>query len=278
MGRSYHPVPGGVISWGFTREAGIRLVLAIGALLPALLFCPARAQNGAAANGPSVAFAPVTVVPIPLQSTSGRFSSLNPAKRRTCSNKKVTGRVVSAHLVMVDEPFCGRGQSSNVLVNVALSNPADAMQMVVGRRVEIVANFKNAEENRTAEFYADYLIAEKARIVAADPAAAPAPAFTSYMMCQPPELDTLARQLGRELCVQSTIVENLAATRPALETAARVPEDAPPDTGDPNAITCRPDRERSDIHLPAIACARGSYWAWYNIKWRDFQYSTPAPP
>jgi hypothetical protein len=254
----------------------------IGALLPILFFCPTvvLAQNPVPA-GPPVAFPQVTAVPIPFQSTSGRFSSLNPTNRRNCPNRKVLGRVVSTRLIMVKEKFCGRGLSGNVLVNVELSNLADVAQMVVGRGVAITANLKSAEEARTAEFYADYLIAEKAKLVAADPPAAPASAFTSYMMCQPPEMDAFVRQLGRELCVQSTIVANLAVTRLALETAAHATAKvAPTDdvSGDPNAIVCRPDLERSDVHLSAIACARGSYWVWYQTKWRDRLFLTPAPP
>lgn len=252
----------------------MRLILAAGAL--SLLCAPVLAQVGA--PGSPVAFAPVTAVPIPLQSTSGRFSSLNPTNRRNCPNKQITGRVVSARLIMVDETSCGRGQSGNVLVNVELNNPADTAQMVVGNRITITAAFKSAEEARTDRFYADYLIAEKAKLVAANPRAAPAPAFTSYMICQPPELDALAGQLGRELCVQSTL---LAANRPALEAAARAPANLSPTdevSGDPNAIICRPDFERSDLHLSALACARGSYWIWYEAKWRYRLFWTFAPP
>jgi hypothetical protein len=238
---------------------------------------PALAQAPA---GP-VAFAPVTGVPIPFQSVSGRFSSLNPIHRRTCMTGKVTGRVVSSRLIMVDQRFCGPGQSDNVLVNVEFSNPADAGQMIVGRRVTIAATFTSAEEDRNAVFYALYLIAPKAVLVSADPPGPPAPAFTSYMICQPPELDVLAGKLGHELCVQNTIVANLGVTGPALETAARAPTNVPMQdaaSGDPNAITCQLDLERSDIHLPAIACARDSYWDWYKTKWRDYLFQTPAPP
>jgi len=250
----------------------MRLILAAAAL-PMLFHSTALAAQ---AGGP-VAFAQVTALPIPLQSISGRFSSLNPVNRRNCPTKQVTGRVVSAHLIMVSESFCGPGQSGNVLVNVAFANPADTAQMVVGRGVTITASFKSAEEDRTSVFYAKYLIAEKAKLVAADPPAAPAPAFTSYMICQPPELDALAGKLGGELCVQNTILANLAVTGAALETAARAPASAA-DSGDPNAIICLRDLERSDIHLSAIACARGSYWGWYQTKWRDYLFSTAAPP
>src|SRR4051812_37925601 len=226
----------------------MRLILAIGALL--LLVRPASvlAQAGApAAAGPSVAFPQVTGVPIPLQSVSGRFSSLNPLNQHKCPYRRVSGRVVSPRLLLVREMSCGRPGHDNVLVNVQFSNPADAAQMVTGRRVTITADFKNAEEDRDPIFVAEFLIAEKAKVVAADPvdrSAPPPQAFTSYMICQPPELDALAGQLGRELCVQSTLLANLTVAGPALETAARAPaklapQDAVP--GDPNAISCRLD-------------------------------------
>ena len=263
----------------------MRLTLAMGAML--MLACPAPvlAQDGAPGGARSpVAFPQVTGVPIPLQSVSGRFSSLNPLNQRNCPYKKASGRVVSPSLILVKEMVCGRPGHDNLLVNVELSNPADAAQMVTGRHVVITGRFKSAEEDRDPVFVAGFLIAEKAELVAGDPidlSAPPAQAFTSYMMCQPPELDALARQLGSELCVQSTIVANLTATGPALETAARgpakvSPEDAVP--GDPDAISCRLDPGVSDRHLSAIACARNSYWAWYQAKWRDPMSSIPAPP
>jgi hypothetical protein len=103
----------------------------------------------------------------------------------------------------------------------------------------------------------------------------------SYMLCQPPELDALATQLGSELCVQSTLLANLTVTGPALEMAARTPAKlSPGDTvsGDPNAISCRLDPGLSGLHLQAIACARGSYWAWYKAGWGRPSPTTLAPP
>jgi hypothetical protein len=183
---------------------------------------------------------------------------------------------------MVKDMNCGRPGHDNVLVNVQFSNPADAAQMVTGRRVTITARFKSAQEDRDPLFFAEYLIAEKAALVAGDPPdRSGAQAFTSYMVCQPPELDALAAQLGHELCAQSTLVENLTVTGPELKTAARAPANASPEDtvpGDASAITCRLDPKRSDAHLPAVACARGSYWAWYKTKWSDPLSPIPAPP
>jgi hypothetical protein len=255
-------------------------ILVIGALLPVLLLGSAHALAQPA--GPAVAFAPVTGAAV--QSASGRFTSLNPPNRRNCPYKQLTGRVVSPRLIMVKTMNCGRRGHDNVLVNVQLSNPADAAQMVTGRRVVIAGRFKSALEDRDPLFFAEFLIAENAKLVGADPIdrSAPAPqAFTSYMMCQPPELDALATRLGRDLCVQSTLVANHVATGPALEMAARTPANASPtDTvsGDPNAVSCRLDPKRSDAQLPAIACARNSSWAWYREKWPDPLSPTPAPP
>lgn len=261
----------------------MRFPPAAGALLLLLCPAPALAQNTAPA-GPSATFGQVTAAPIPLHSASGRFSSLNPLNQHDCRERRVSGRVVSPRLILVDELRCGRPGHDNVLVNVLFSNPADAAQMVTGRRVTITANFKGAEEDRDPVFVAEFLIADNAKLAAVDPrdrSAPPLPAFTSYMLCQPPELDALATKLGHDLCVQSTIVANLAATSAALETAARAPAKLPPQDavpGDPNAISCRLDPGVSDRHLPAIACARNSYWAWYSEKWHNPLSSTPAPP
>lgn len=258
-------------------------ILVIGALLPLSFFCCAQAlaQAGGAA-GPPVAFAPVTGAP--LLSASGRFSSINPPSQLGCGHERLTGRVISPSLIMVKEMDCGRRGHDNVLVNVQFSNPADAAQMVPGRRVSITGALKSAEEDRDPLFYAEYLIADDAKFVGGDPLGHSAPsgkAFTSYMMCQPPELDALAKQIGNELCVQSTVVADLPQTGPALEAAARAPAQlSPTDTvpGDPNAISCRLDPKRSDAQLPAIACARNSYWTWYQAKWPAPWSSIPAPP
>jgi hypothetical protein len=253
-------------------QAGIALILLLGAK-------PALAQPGAPA--PPVSFAQVTGVPVPLESASGRFSSLNPLDQAGCARERLTGRVVSPRLIMVKQISCGLPGHDNVLVNVELADPADAAQMVVGRHVSITATLKSAEEFRDALFDAEFLIAEKAEFVSGDPLALPAPAFTSYMLCQAPELDPLAAELGRELCVQNTILADLAAAAPALKAAAQAPAKLSPTDAVPGAreaISCRLDPRVSDRNLPAIACARNSYWAWYRAKWRDPRSSTPAPP
>ena len=251
----------------------------IALLLP---FCAADAVAQGAGPGGPVAFAPVTALPDPLQSISGRFNSLNPQGRHACPVDQVTGRVVSARLIMVEALPCGQKETGNLLVNVLLRNPEDAAHMVAGRQVTVKGKFESAEERRSGPFTAFFLIAENAELAGGDSAGGPAPAepvFTSSMLCQPPELDALAAKLGSDLCVQSTLVADLAATGPALETAARAAANGSrPASGDANAITCRPDRERSALHLKAIACARNSYWAWYNDTGRDLALLKPAPP
>lgn len=230
---------------------------------------------------PPVTFPQVTA--IALHSVSGRFSSLSPPIRSDCPYEQVSGRVVSPSLILVKQMVCGRPGHDNLLVNVEFANPGDAAQMVTGRHVLITARFKRAEEDRDDTFVAGFLIAENARLVMGDPvdpSAPPAQAFTSYMICQPPQLDALADRLGHDLCVQSTVVANLAATAPALERAARLPDKVSPEdavAGDPGAISCRLDPGVSDRNLSAIACARNSYWAWYRAKHRELT-STPAPP
>src|SRR3954471_10263924 len=114
----------------------MKLILSTGALI-LLLSANALAQG-------AVAFAPVTGLPTPLQSVSGRFSSLNPPNRRNCPFDMVTGRVVSPHLVLADEAACGQKETGNVLVNVELADPADAAQMVVGRRFTVKGKFISA--------------------------------------------------------------------------------------------------------------------------------------
>src|SRR4051812_21544226 len=122
----------------------MRLVRAGGALLLFVCSTFLMAQGGNPAAGPPVAsFAPVTGTPIPVLSASGRFSSLNPPNRLNCPYDKVTGRVVSPRLIMVKEMNCGRAGHDNVLVNVQLANPADAAEMVTGRRVTITGKFKS---------------------------------------------------------------------------------------------------------------------------------------
>ncbi|MBV9550196.1 MAG: hypothetical protein JO256_11045 [Alphaproteobacteria bacterium] len=251
----------------------MRLTPAIFALIH--FCCPALAQ------APPVAFAPVTGVPVPLQSVSGRFSSLNPLNQHACPEKRVSGRIVSPRLILVRDLDCGRPGHDNLLINVQLANPADAARMVPGARAVITGTFKSAEEDRDPVFVAEFLIAQQAQLVSVDRTTAPAPPFTSYMLCQPPELDALATRLGSELCVQNTLLTNLADTSSLLEIAARAPaklapQDAMP--GDAGAISCRLDPGVSDRNLSSIACARNSYWSWYQRKWHDPLFSDPAPP
>jgi hypothetical protein len=255
------------------------------ALLLTIWLSPASlAQNGAPpATVPSVAFPQVTEIPVPFQSISGRWNALNPPSRHICPFSQVTGRVISARLILVDGLACYQGaQTANVLVNLELADLADAAQMVTGRRVVVKASFKFAQEFRAAmDGWANYLIAEKAELVAGDPRGAPAPAFMSYMLCQPPELDALAREPGSKLCVQSKLLANLKTTGPALEAAARTPANlAPDDTvpGDAEAISCRLDPGLSGLHLQAVACARNSYWVWYKEGWGIPAPTRLAPP
>ena len=93
---------------------------------------------------------------------------------------------------------CGEPGHDNLPVNVKLSNPADAVQMVTGRHVVITGRFKSAQEDHDP---VDFLIADSAELVTEDPidpSAPPAQAFTSYMMCQPPELELALHGLMAE--------------------------------------------------------------------------------
>jgi hypothetical protein len=246
-----------------------------------LLVCPVPAL--AEDSAPPITFPQVTNIPVPFQSISGRWSALNPHLRSSCRFNQVLGRAVSTRLILVKELDCGQGaQIDDVLVNVELSDPADTVQMIRGRRVVVKGQFHLAREYRAAmSGWANYFIAEKAALVAGDPRGAPAPAFMSYMVCQPPELDALAVQLGHELCVQSTLLADLTQARPALETAARAPAKLSPDDkvpGDADTISCRLDPGLSDPQLQAVACARGGYWAWYKAGWGKPVPAGLAPP
>jgi len=96
------------------------------------------------------------------------------------------------------------------------------------------------------------------------------------------ELAALANLPGGELCVKITLVIYEVATGLALEVAAKAAMKISPGdlvSGDPAAITCRLDPERSDAELSAITCARNNYWVWWRAKWfNPSGISTTGPP
>ncbi len=266
-----------------------------------MLVCSAGlAQDGAPANK-DVTFPSATApLPAPYLSCSGRFNSLNPPVLNICRNSSVTGRVVTPRLIRMGRFGCmvpggaastsrlssgTNGQSlDNCLMDLEFSDPADAARMVAGNRVTIEGNFIDAFEYH-GSYPVNFLIAKNAKIVGGDLSTGPAtsvPDTPSFMLCQPPQLDALAGRLGRELCVQSSLVANLKETGVALEAAASAPMPGPPSqaaSGDPAAITYRIDPEHSDAHLTALACARNNYWAWWVGKQADpVGYGRPAPP
>lgn len=264
---------------------------------PASVFAPDAAPAApTGATGQGVTFSPATQpLPAPFLSCSGRFSSLNPPVLSICRNSRVTGRVLTTRSIRVGQFECevlGSRSTSGTngmtldrcLMNVELNDPADAAKMVIGKDVTISGDFTDAFENHGG-YPVNYLIAKNAKIMGSEqsgPPDAPAQASTSVMECQPPQLDGLASELGRELCVQSTLVSNLNVIGPALAAAARAPLPGPPRdaaSGDPSTITCRIDPEHSDAHLTAIACARNNYWAWWVRKQQNpVGYGIEAPP
>lgn len=221
-----------------------------------------------------------------LLSGSGRFSVIDPQYQVTCHVSSVAGRVVSHRLIYMKDDFdCNKDQygfnGHGMLVNIELADPADAAKMVPGTAVIAKGTVKNAMEKHNG--YSVYFIfVENARVTAIGPDVDPQYANFTYMNCQPPELDALAKQLGRELCVQSTLVTNLAATGQALEGAAHAPAKMSPGdqvSGDPAAITCRLDPERTDAELSAMTCARNNYWVWWRAKrFNPSGISTTGPP
>jgi hypothetical protein len=262
--------------------------LTIAALL--LFFHPAAApaQSDGTPTTEQTAVLP-SISQDPLASTSGRFSSINPRRPLNCRNPRVVGRVVSPQLIQLNEFGClgqefalqGCCALVNVLMNVELQESRDVPQMIVGRTVAIKADFKLARESH-GNYLVFFLVAQNAALIAGDPPGPPAPPFTSFMVCQPPELNALARALGRELCVQSSVMATLNETGPALERAARaLVQKTPADkaSDDDDAITCHDDPERSDADLSTIACALRNYWSWWRMKQIQGQkFTRPAPP
>ena len=218
-----------------------------------------------------------------LLSGSGRFSAINPTNQVTCGEFSVAGHVISRNLIyMIDNFDCARGfRGHGMLVNVELADPADAAKMIPGSAVVAQGTIKNAIENHNG-YTVYFIFVENARVTPFGTEVDPNYANFNYMNCQPPELDALAKQLGHELCVQNTLVTNLAATGQALEAAAHAPVKmlpGDPVSGDPAAITCRLDPERSDAELSAMTCARNNYWVWWRAKWfNPSGISTTGPP
>jgi hypothetical protein len=261
------------------------------ATLLLMLFCPGivLAQNSVP-NSPPVSFPSVTQpLPRPLLSASGRFSSLSPPNKVNCRMSVASGRVASTRLIRVSNFDCNdtgergfRGCCS--LMNVEFSDPADAAKMVAGRQVSIRGRFTSAYEDH-GSYPVHYLIVQGATIQSSDPEDGPpnpALAGPSFMICQPQEMDTLANKLGRELCVQSSLLADLDVTSPVIEVAAGTAAQnslGNAASGDPAAISCRLDPEHTDAHLQsAVACARNRYWAWWAVKQRNPRsFSQPAP-
>ena len=71
---------------------------AVAGLLIVLSCCGAALAQ--TPDGSPIALPPVTAAPLPLLSTSGRFSSLNPPGQDLCGYGDVTGHVVSTHLIL----------------------------------------------------------------------------------------------------------------------------------------------------------------------------------
>jgi hypothetical protein len=161
----------------------------------------------------------------------------------------------------------------DVTMNVRLADPADAGKMQPGKIVRLGGNFLVTRERR-----ADYLTVENAKVLEIDPLTTEEPTKTlSILLCQPPQLVALSKELGRRLCVQSDIVANLNVTGPDLHAATRslMGRGARNElSDDPNAITCQ---KRVYVRLPSsVTCAFNSYWK----SWVSQQMNSPmgGPP
>ena len=93
--------------------------------------------------------------------------------------------------------------------------------------------------------------------------AGPVSTQTGNLVCGP-ELIGLSKELGRNLCVQRSIVANLSVTGPALDAAARALVEHPigyNPSRDPDAITCRQTEHPAGSRLPPyLSCGYNSYW------------------
>ena len=87
---------------------------------------------------------------------------------------------------------------------------------------------------------------------------------SNRIVCEAPELTALSGKLGRNLCVQKSIVANLSVTGPALHTAARALLEHPigyNPSRDPDAITCRQDSTQTGTRLPPVmTCGYNRDW------------------
>jgi hypothetical protein len=98
----------------------------------------------------------------------------------------------------------------------------------------------------------------------------------SPIICDPPQLDTLSREVvktqRKQLCVQKDILENLQATGADLAVAARTFHPFPEAEG-ANAITCRnpPLGFGNRFRQPPWICA-------FNKYWRELDYALRHQP
>jgi beta-lactamase regulating signal transducer with metallopeptidase domain len=107
------------------------------------------------------------------------------------------------------------------------------------------------------------------------------------VVCQTPELVTLSKDVGRQLCVQNAIMVHLAVAAPALKIAALSIIRYPTGYGqpaDPNATTCRQHNNDLGTRLQSpLTCALNSYWTlqdqqrrrWNSHVPRTFEAGTP---
>lgn len=154
-------------------------------------------------------------------------------------------------------PDLPRSLPTESLVKLPLiaSNDAPAQPLTHGASARQVQTAMNSGEAMLA----------KARSNEAPTADASYRANSRFIVCQPPQLVELSKQLGRNLCVQYDIVANLDVTVSALEKAARLLVQRPTvnrSSGDPNAISCYEEHQQSATRLRSpLACAHNSYWA-----------------
>lgn len=201
-----------------------------------------------------------------------------------CQNHSATGRAISPEGIQMAGFQCdltGNGNNgdgtnillgrfrhtkgqSDVTMRVQLANAADAGKMQPGKLVKITGDIRVIKFGNGRYF----LAMADAKVVWVDPfdrTAAPVPSGTGFIVCGPPQLMAISKQVGRRLCAQNDIVANLNATGQALSEAVRslvLYPQADDLAGDPDAITCRQSENQTNTRLqPRVTCAHNSYWA-----------------
>jgi hypothetical protein len=170
--------------------------------------------------------------PMPSNASSDATSSTF-----SCRNRNVTGRVIAPDGIQMPGFRCALGQTGNsedptpivalgkpghagnpgITMRVQLADAADAGKMQRGQLVTMTGTIHVTKFGNGHYF----LAMTDAKVDWVDPFHRTAAPDTGTIVCDPPELVALSKQVGRRLCAQNDIVNNLGTTGPTLAEAAR---------------------------------------------------------